>query len=91
LPQQRITTIDLHLLDEKYFDCISKLSFYSAAQIRSAGSHLSKIIYSSLHGTGITMIPNALKKWGFEKLYVLYEWCPSVDESFLVRVIHPNP
>ena len=49
-------------IDKKYIDKIQSLSVYDNSK-----SNL-KIIFSSLHGTGITQIPNALKAFGFKNI-----------------------
>lgn len=47
------------------------------------------IIYTSLHGTGIKVIPKALKDWGFENLSLVEKQCIE-DENFTYAKT-PNP
>ena len=70
-------------IDKKYIDKIQSLSLYD-----NSGSKL-KIIFSSLHGTGITQIPNALKSFGFENISsVKSQELPDPEFS---TVNSPNP
>ena len=48
-----------------------------------------QIIYTSLHGTGITAVPDALKSWGFKNVFLVKEQC-TVDEDFTFAK-KPNP
>lgn len=47
------------------------------------------IVYTPLHGTGITMVPRALKEMGFDNIYLVEEQCPS-DGNFPAAA-SPNP
>ena len=49
-----------------------------------------KVIYTSLHGGGITMIPPALKDWGFTNLHIVDEQ-KNPDGDFLTVKCPPNP
>lgn len=44
-------------IDEKYLSAIEKLRLYS-------GEVSVKVLYTPLHGTGITLMPKVMKKWG---------------------------
>ena len=48
-----------------------------------------KIVYTSLHGTGITLVPEALANWGFSSLFLVTRQVV-VDENFSTVQI-PNP
>lgn len=48
-----------------------------------------KIIYSPIHGTGITVVPEVLKKWGFSNVHIV-ETQGQPDGNF-PTVIYPNP
>jgi len=48
-----------------------------------------KIVYSSLHGTGITLVPEILKRLGFENVQVVEEQAEP-DGNF-PTVVYPNP
>lgn len=74
-------------VDDAYLKAISTLAFYRQENLQS-GNEL-KIIYTSLHGTGITLAPRALKLWGFNQLfYVDQQIIPSGD---FPTVHFPNP
>ncbi len=74
-------------VDDAYIRDVSSLQNYP--QINKKEGHLLKIVYSSLHGTGITMVPKTLKAWGFpEPIYVKPQIIP--DGSF-PTVKAPNP
>lgn len=47
------------------------------------------IVYTPLHGTGITMVPRALKEMGFENIHLVEAQCPS-DGNFPAAA-SPNP
>ena len=70
-------------IDKKYIDKIQNLSVYDNSK-----SNL-KIIFSSLHGTGITQIPYALKAFGFKNISsVKSQELPDPEFS---TVNSPNP
>jgi phosphomannomutase len=48
-----------------------------------------KIVYSNLHGTGITLIPKCLKKFGFENIMIVKEQ-EKIDPDF-TNAPNPNP
>ncbi len=48
-----------------------------------------KIIYSNLHGTGITLLPQALKNWGFSNVHLVKKQS-SLDGNF-PYAHSPNP
>ncbi|KIC71297.1 phospho-sugar mutase [Candidatus Protochlamydia amoebophila] len=74
-------------IDEAYLKAIRPLQHYPEIN-RKQGSQL-KIAYTSLHGTGITMAPLALKEWGFTN-YVFVEPQVIPDGTF-PTVRFPNP
>ncbi len=53
-------------VDRAYLRAIRPLSLHPEI-IRSAGRDL-KIVYTPLHGTGGTMVPKALRDWGFRRV-----------------------
>lgn len=74
-------------IDEAYLHTIFSLQNYSEIN-RQSGDEL-KIIYTSLHGTGITLAPRALAEWGFKNVqYVEKQIIP--DGNF-PTVRSPNP
>lgn len=48
-----------------------------------------KIVYSPIHGTGITIVPKILEAWGFENITVVEEQAKP-DGNF-PTVVYPNP
>ncbi len=48
-----------------------------------------KIVYSSIHGTGITVVPKMLEAWGFENVITVDEQAQP-DGNF-PTVVYPNP
>jgi phosphoglucomutase len=71
------------LIDKKYIEKIQSLSLYDNSKSKL------KIIFSSLHGTGITQIPHALKAFGFKNVIsVKSQELPDPEFS---TVHSPNP
>lgn len=63
-------------MDTAYLNAIAPLALYPNEN-RQSGSKL-KVVYTSLHGTGITMVPKALASWGFNQV------------SFVEKQIEPD-
>ena len=53
-------------IDQLYYDAVTPLQIYPDEN-KKWGDTL-KIVYTSLHGTGITLIPKTLERWGFKNL-----------------------
>jgi len=81
---------NIHLIQEDFDDLYIKenlkLSLYP--EIVKAQQDL-KIVYSSIHGTGITLVPKMLHAWGFQHV-TLVEKQARPDGDF-PTVIYPNP
>jgi len=74
-------------VDEAYLRAISSLQLHPE-QNKKSGSDL-KIVYTSLHGTGITLIGEAMKGWGFpEPILVEKQVIPDGD---FPTAPSPNP
>ncbi|MBI2743691.1 MAG: phospho-sugar mutase [Chlamydiales bacterium] len=86
LPSPLIEMVD-EKLDQTYLDQIRPLQFFPE-QNREKGSSL-KICYTSLHGTGITLVPKALKEWGFTNLSFVEEQIKPDGDFPTVKF--PNP
>ena len=71
--------------DEQYLEMILGLRVSKAKEIDKDV----KIVYSSIHGTGITMVPKALEKAGFKNISVV-EAQAEPDGNF-PTVVFPNP
>lgn len=70
-------------IDKAYIKKIKSLSLYN-----NSNSNL-KIIYTPLHGAGITQVPNALKEFGFSKI-IITKSQEKPDPNFST-VNSPNP
>lgn len=73
-------------MDQVYIDKIKDLSLSQDAV--QAQSDLS-IVFSPIHGTGITLVPKALQQWGFHKVAVVKE--QEIPDGNFSTVIYPNP
>lgn len=47
------------------------------------------IVYTPIHGTGMTLIPRALKMWGFENVHTVPE--QMIKDGNFPTVVSPNP
>jgi phosphoglucomutase len=73
-------------LDNAYIDMVKTLSVYPDV---CAAQHDLKIVYTPIHGTGITLVPDVLQRFGFTNLTVVEEQAmPSGD---FPTVVYPNP
>lgn len=73
-------------IDEKYLDTLVNLSL-SPDVIKQ--QHDIPIVYSSIHGTGITLVPPVLERFGFTNVTVVEEQA-NPDGNF-PTVVYPNP
>jgi phosphoglucomutase len=73
-------------IDELYLSKITELSVSPDAIERQKDL---KIVYSPIHGTGITLVPQALKRFGFENVILVDEQI-TPDGNF-PTVVYPNP
>jgi phosphoglucomutase len=48
-----------------------------------------KIVYSPIHGTGITLVPQALERFGFENVILVDE--QTTPDGNFPTVVYPNP
>ena len=51
--------------------------------------HDLKIVYTPIHGTGITLVPQVLAEYGFDNVHVVQE--QSTPDGNFPTVIYPNP
>lgn len=72
-------------IDDKYIEEIKK---YILNPLSDMGKKL-KIVYTPIHGSGITLVPRILKELGFENVYIVEEQ-EEPDSSF-PTVSYPNP
>ena len=73
-------------LDEKYLAMVKSLSVYPEA---CTAQHDLKIVYTPIHGTGITLVPDALKNVGFDNVTIVEE--QATPDGNFPTVVYPNP
>lgn len=73
-------------VDNLYLDKITALSVSPDAIKRQKDL---KIVYSPIHGTGITLLPKALEKFGFENVTIVEE--QATPDGNFPTVVYPNP
>ncbi|HEY4651511.1 MAG TPA: phospho-sugar mutase, partial [Pontibacter sp.] len=81
---------NIHLLgaemDEAY---ISKVLGLSISQDAIKRQHDLKIVYTPLHGTGITLVPQVLQRFGFSNVTIVEE--QAEPNGNFPTVVYPNP
>ncbi|AKD05204.1 phospho-sugar mutase [Pontibacter korlensis] len=96
----KITSIDevkfqpdadkIHLLgkelDEAYIEQLLALSISQEAIKRQ---HDLKIVFTPLHGTGITLVPEVLQRFGFTNVHIVEE--QAEPNGNFPTVVYPNP
>lgn len=73
-------------LDEAYIQMVKGLSIYP--EIIAKQKDL-KIVYTPIHGTGIKMVPDVLKRFGFQNIHIVEE--QAIPDGNFPTVIYPNP
>ncbi|HRD58225.1 MAG TPA: phospho-sugar mutase [Ferruginibacter sp.] len=73
-------------MDEKYLEMVKGLSIYP--DVCAAQNNL-KIVYTSIHGTGIILVPDALKRFGFTNINIVEE--QATPDGNFPTVVYPNP
>ncbi|MCP9770134.1 phospho-sugar mutase [Lacihabitans sp. LS3-19] len=74
------------VLDKKYLKAVKSIAV--SPRIIKKEKDL-KIVFSSIHGTGITMVPPALAQLGFENVTIVKE--QATPDGNFPTVIYPNP
>lgn len=74
------------VLDKKYLKAVKSIAVAPRTIQKEADL---KIVYSSIHGTGITMVPPALAQLGFKNVTIV-EAQATPDGNF-PTVVYPNP
>jgi phosphoglucomutase len=82
---QNITIIGKEM-DAAYLDMVKGLSVYPDV---CAAQHDLKIVYTPIHGSGIMLVPDALKMFGFTNVHIV-EAQATPDGNF-PTVNYPNP
>lgn len=73
-------------VDEIYLNKIKALSLAAEAIQRQKDL---KIVFTPIHGTGITLVPELLKKFGFENVSIVE--AQSKPDGDFPTVVYPNP
>lgn len=73
-------------LDEAYIKMVKSLSVYPEVIEKQ---HDLKIVYTPIHGTGITLVPEVLKRFGFTNVTIVQE--QAVPDGNFPTVVYPNP
>lgn len=83
--ESRIVSIGKDI-DEQYIEMAKSLSVYSDV---IAKQHDLKIVYTPIHGTGIMLVPELLKRYGFTNVTIVEE--QSKPDGNFPTVVYPNP
>ena len=73
-------------IDEKYLEMVKGLSIYPEVCKKQ---HDLKIVYTPIHGSGIMLVPQALKEFGFDNVHIVEE--QRVPDGNFPTVVYPNP
>jgi phosphoglucomutase len=73
-------------IDQVYLEKIKSVSIDPEAIARHRDM---KIVYTPIHGTGMMLIPDALRSWGFESVHTVPE--QMVKDGNFPTVVSPNP
>jgi phosphoglucomutase len=76
----------LEEVDQAYLDKVATLSVDPEMIKRQQDL---KIVYTPIHGTGITLVPRALERFGFRNVHVLE--AQSTPDGNFPTVVYPNP
>jgi phosphoglucomutase len=83
--EKNITIIGKEM-DEAYMSMLTALSVYPDVIARQKDL---KIVYTPIHGTGITLVPETLKRFGFTNVTIVEE--QSKPDGNFPTVVYPNP
>ena len=73
-------------VDEAYIKMVKGLSVYP--EVIQQQKDL-KIVYTPIHGTGIKLVPDVLKTFGFENVHIVQE--QATPDGNFPTVVYPNP
>jgi len=73
-------------IDEAYLQILKDLSIQP--DVIAAQKDM-KIVYTPIHGTGITLVPEILKRYGFTNVHVVEE--QATPDGNFPTVVYPNP
>ena len=83
--EANITMLD-EKMDDAYIEMIKSLSVYPEV---IAKQHDLKIVYTPIHGTGITLVPKTLAAFGFTNVTIVDE--QATPDGNFPTVAYPNP
>ena len=83
--EANITSIGIDI-DNAYMDMVKGLSVYP--EVIEQQKDL-KIVYTPIHGTGIKLVPDVLKRFGFTNVTIVDE--QAVPDGNFPTVVYPNP
>ncbi len=73
-------------MDEAYYEMVKSLSVYPEVIARQKDL---KIVFTPIHGTGIMLVPEVLKRAGFTNVHLVEEQI--VPDGNFPTVVYPNP
>lgn len=73
-------------MDDAYMDMVKSLSVYPDV---IAKQHDLKIVYTPIHGSGIKLVPETLKRFGFTNVHIVEE--QATPDGNFPTVGYPNP
>ncbi|MCZ2224856.1 MAG: phospho-sugar mutase [Chitinophagales bacterium] len=73
-------------MDDAYMKMVKELSIYPDV---IAKQHDLKIVYTPIHGTGIMLVPETLKRFGFTNVTIVEE--QATPDGNFPTVVYPNP
>ena len=80
----------INMIGEKIDNEFLKISkSYSLAPEVIVPQKNMKIVYTPLHGTGITLVPQSLRNYGFENIHIVEE--QAVSDGNFPTIVSPNP
>ena len=83
--EKNITLIGAEM-DEAYYEMVKSLSVYPEVIARQKDL---KIVFTPIHGTGIKLVPEVLRRAGFENVHLVEEQI--VPDGNFPTVVYPNP
>ena len=97
---QKITSLDsinfaadkdkIEIIDPDFDNIyINKVASLSLSKEIISKHHDLKIVYTPIHGTGVKLVPMALKKYGFTKVYNVPQ--QDITDGNFPTVVSPNP
>jgi phosphoglucomutase len=84
--QEKNITLMGKEMDDAYMNMVKALSIYPDV---IAKQHDLKIVYTPIHGTGITIVPETLKRFGFSNITIVDE--QATPDGNFPTVVYPNP